>query len=139
MNELREVEQNIFSNARADYASLDHAQRIVYLVACYVAAVNNGGHASFFYNSPGELASETVEALLETGVASQAKLLQQCIRQFPRSFVPSGIDERNVAFNSLPDRAHNIMEICDRKFYLESKDERDKRVLAFWNRSQSKV
>lgn len=45
--------------------SLHPADRTVYLVASYVAAVNNGGHASFFYNSHGEFAHETVEALLD--------------------------------------------------------------------------
>jgi hypothetical protein len=48
--------------------SLTPAERVVYLVWSYTGAVNNGGHASFFYNSYGQFATETVTRMRARGV-----------------------------------------------------------------------
>ena len=63
----------------------------------YPAAINNGGHASFFYNSYGEHAHETVQALNEVGASEYAAILNRAIDLFPARHIPRGIDERTVA------------------------------------------
>ena len=103
--------------ARQDLASLSESERIVYLVWCYLGAIDNGGHSSFFYNSCGQFAAETASALHKLGAAEYAQILGEAVGQFPGRIVPRDIDERNNVFNSLPHHAHAVMEECDNQFY----------------------
>ncbi len=112
--------------------SLSPTEQIVYLVWCYPGAVNNGGHASFFYNSTGQFAAETVTALQQLGEPEYAQILSRAIEQFPKCIVPHGIEERNEKFNALPARAHDVMEDCDNTFYALGDARLMARLLAFW-------
>jgi hypothetical protein len=112
--------------------TLSHVEQNVYLVWCYPAAVENGGHASFFYNSYGEFAIETVQALHATGCADYAEILEYAIKQFPKSHVPRDIEERNDAFNAIPEAGHTAMESCDSEFSELGSDELFTRLLRYW-------
>jgi hypothetical protein len=97
--------------------SLTDVERNVFLVWCYPAAINDGGHASFFYNSYGDFADETVVALLDIGLVEFSHILLRAVSQFPEARVPRELDARNAVFNSLPADAHDAMEDCDAAFY----------------------
>lgn len=114
-------------------AALSPAERSVLLVWSYPAAVNDGGHASFFYNSYGEHAHETVDALKEIGAAEYGAILSRAIDLFPARRIPRDLDERNDALGALPDESHRTMEALDDQFYVLGDDELMERLLTFWN------
>ena len=97
--------------------SLTNVERNAFLVWCYPAAVNDGGHASFFYNTYGDFAHETVTALRETGLVEFSHILALAISQFPDARVPRELDDRNAAFDSLSHEAHDAMGECDKAFF----------------------
>jgi hypothetical protein len=113
-------------------AALSQVERSVLLVWSYPAAINDGGHASFFYNSYGEHAHETVQALNEIGAPEYAAVLNRAIDLFPARYIPRNIDERNASLDSLPDEAHEILETLDDEFYALGDDELFERLLKFW-------
>jgi hypothetical protein len=114
-------------------SALSPAERNVLLAWSYPAAVNDGGHASFFYNAYGEHAHETVQALNAVGAPEFAALLSRAIDLFPGRHVPSDSDERNASFDALPDDAHEVLEALDQQFYELGDDELFNRLLHFWS------
>jgi hypothetical protein len=114
-------------------SALSPAERSVLLVWSYPAAINDGGHASFFYNSYGEHAHETVQALHEVGAPEYAAILNRAIDLFPARQIPRGTEERNASLDSLPEAAHQAMETLDDEFYVLGDDALMDRLLKFWN------
>jgi hypothetical protein len=112
--------------------SLTTVERNAFLVWCYPAAVNDGGHASFFYNSYGEFADETVLALVETGLVAYSHILLRAINQFPEARVPRKLDERNSALEALPGEAHETMAECDEAFSQLGDTEVLNRLWGYW-------
>jgi hypothetical protein len=117
--------------------TLSPAERNVLLVWASPAAVNNGGHASFFYNSYGEHAHETVQALSDIGAPEYAAILHRAIDLFPARDIPRGIDERNASLDALPEAAHQVMDALDAEFYELGDDELLDRLLTFWKMSSA--
>ena len=131
--DLQPVINELISRVEGDgIASLSPSEQVVYLVWSYPGAVNNGGHSSFFYNSYGQFAAETVAALQKLGAPAYARLLSRAIEQFPRGNVPRDIDERNTVFGALPSRAHDVMEQCDSQFYALGDELLLAKLLSFW-------
>jgi hypothetical protein len=65
---LQEIAISLLGRVRADgLNALSPAERVVYLIWCFVADVDNGGSSAFFYNSSGEYADETLAALRARG------------------------------------------------------------------------
>lgn len=112
-------------------AGLSPAERVVLLVWTYSFSVDNGGHASFFYNSYGEFAHETVVALEDVGASAYARILGRAIQQFPDGKVPQGLDARNDALNALPDDCNEVFERLDADYYLQGSDELMERLLVY--------
>ena len=117
--------------------ALSSTEQILYLVWSYTGAINNGGHSSFFYNSYGQFASETVAALHALGAGEYAQQLSKAIDQFPLSFVPSDIEERNEIFNLISQQGHEVMSECDSRFYELGDEELMNRALSFWREHAS--
>lgn len=114
--------------------ALTPAERNVFLVWSYPAAINDGGHDSFFYNSHGEHAHETVQALHDIGSSDFAQILSRAIDLFPDRYIPRDIDERNDAHQALPESASEIMEQLDQEFYaLDEGEVLLSRLLRYWN------
>jgi len=78
-------------------SSLDDADQVFYLLWCYGALLDNGGHASFFYNSGADYFVETVDALDRAGLQAFSTLLTQSATAFFRGEVPREIEPRNAA------------------------------------------
>ena len=114
--------------------ALTPAERNVFLVWSYPAAINDGGHDSFFYNCHGDNAHETVQALHDIGSDDFAQLLSRAIDLFPDRYIPRDIEERNDAYQGLPESATEVIEQLDQEFFaLDSGDELLSRLLKYWN------
>jgi hypothetical protein len=116
-------------------SALSPAEKIVYLVWCFVADVNNGGSSAFFYNSSGEYADETVAALRAVGSGDIADGLERIVALFPNSLVPTDIDDRNRAWESLPQRKTSTMvEAADSAFFKVGSEELFRQTWEYWQR-----
>lgn len=74
--------------------NISRAELTIYLCQALEGEVNNGGFSQFFFNSSGDYASETVEALREIGALKTAVILQKANSVYPNGLVPKDRDER---------------------------------------------
>lgn len=79
--------------------------------------INNGGFNQYFYNSSGDFAHETLASLRTIGADKTADILQQAIDQFPNSIVPKDRTERQNILEQIEDKADEMWEQLDQKFY----------------------
>ncbi|MEO7247778.1 MAG: DMP19 family protein [Novosphingobium sp.] len=113
-------------------AALTAKEQDVLLVWCYDGAVNNGGHVSFFYNSSGRDAGQTVEALNRIGAQPHAAMLDKAIDLFPDRIVPRDIDERNDALSQMPEAHNGILSALDDEFFGVDYNLLMDKLLAYW-------
>ena len=76
--------------------SLSEQDQTFYLLWCYGALLDNGGHASFFYNSGADYLAETIDALNRVGLAAFSGLLTQSATVFFSGDVPREMLSRNA-------------------------------------------
>jgi hypothetical protein len=93
---------------------LSEPQRVFYFNQELEREINSGGFESFFYNSYGTYADETVSTLRKVGANQFAEILQQAINVFPNGQVPKDINERQDLMDSFED---DTWEQFDQKFY----------------------
>ncbi|MCX9158601.1 DMP19 family protein [Niveibacterium sp. 24ML] len=65
------------------------------------AEVNNGGFDQYYFNSAGDLALQTVEALKAIGAGNTASLLSAANAEFPGSVPPVNRAERQEALGRI--------------------------------------
>lgn len=89
---------------RSGLTSLSEDDRVFFLVWCYAGMVDNGGLASFFYNSCADYYQETLHALRALNLPQHAELLERAARLlFSTGAVPATMEERNNSIDTLPD------------------------------------
>ena len=79
--------------------------------------INNGGFNQYFFNSSGDYARETVQALKEIKANKTAPLLEKAIQQFPDSNFPSDRTERQDIMEKIEDKADEVWDRLDNNFY----------------------
>jgi len=79
---------------RIGLAHLSATERVVVLVAIANFDVELGGLSSFFYNSAGDHAAETVTALETVGATRAAAALRAAIAKFPGGAAPANRVQR---------------------------------------------
>ena len=84
--------------------------------------INNGGFSQYFYNSGGSFAHNTIHSLKLIGANKTAGILQEAINQFPNSIVPTDHEERQSAIELVQDKANEVWEELDQKFFLYEDD-----------------
>ena len=77
--------------------SLAPRDRILFLAWCYAGEIDNGGHAQFFYNTCGEFAAETADALRALVLLTHAEVLEEAVGTLFPGGVPRDMDARNDA------------------------------------------
>jgi hypothetical protein len=115
-------------------ASLAPRERVACLVWCFAGEVDNGGFAQFFFNSTGEHAGSTVEALREVGCLVSAALLEQAIALFPNG-VPADLDDRNAALDDMPPTVDADWERLDRAYFEADSSRIYARLCQYWERA----
>jgi hypothetical protein len=81
------------------------------------AEVNNGGFDQFFFNSSGDYALETVEALNQIGAIRTAKLVQLACDRFPNALPPRDIATRRALMLEAVSPDADAFEDLDQRFY----------------------
>jgi hypothetical protein len=88
---------------RVGLAALTEAERVVVLVSRVNFEVELGGLSSFFYNSAGDHAAETVLALEAVGAKKAAAALQTAMAKFPGGSPPADRDLRYPGWKQVSD------------------------------------
>ena len=83
--------------------SLSERDRVFFVLWSYPTAVDNGGFASFFYNSFADHYADTLDALRQVGLADHAELLERAAVILFNSDVPGTTEARNAAMDQLPE------------------------------------
>jgi hypothetical protein len=86
---------------RLGLAALTDAERIVVLVSWVNFEVELGGLSTFFYNSAGDHAAETVPALEAVGAVKAAAALRAAMATFPGGALPADRDLRYPAWQQV--------------------------------------
>ncbi|MFC1884772.1 DMP19 family protein [Thermodesulfobacteriota bacterium] len=111
------IDEKLFQQFYENPDSLSGPEKNFVFVENVEREVNNGGFSQFFYNSSGDYAHESLEALREIGAESAAELLEKAIDQFPDGTVPKDRDERIAVLEQIRDRAEKVWNGLDDKFY----------------------
>ena len=100
-----------------DMEKLTEVQKLFYINQNLEREVNNGGFSQYFINSSGNYAHETIKSLQTIGANTTADLLQNAIDQFPDHKVPKNRDERMELVKSNEEKANEVWEELNQKFY----------------------
>jgi hypothetical protein len=87
------------------------------LVEQFLICHNNSGFHQYFYNSSGDYALDTPDALDQIGAHYTAKLLKNAIDLFPGGPHPRDWQQRREQLDSLSEAARARLEKLDSKFY----------------------
>jgi hypothetical protein len=84
------------------------------------AEVNNGGFDQYYFNSAGDLAMQTVEALKAIGAVKTAVLLDCANKEFPEALPPVDRAERQRVLDGVREVAR--FAALERDFYLDEEN-----------------
>lgn len=85
------------------FARLSERDQTIVAVWALLGEVGNGGFPQFFYNTSGDWAVETVEALERIGAEQAARIVRAANSDFPRGRPSSDFEERHEQIEALPD------------------------------------
>ncbi len=81
------------------------------------AEVNNGGFSQFYFNSAGDHAASTVDALEEIGAGRTAEIVRAANSVFPGAAPPSDTYERQDLLEALGESGEEKLETWDGEFF----------------------
>lgn len=84
------------------------------------AEVNNGGFDQYYFNTGGELAALTVQALRDIGAMQTASLLDAANQDIPTLPLPRERDARAAVLDQIAD--HSRFRALETEYYLEEED-----------------
>lgn len=108
---------NTKSNYGGDISALTEGEKVILFVENLEREVNNGGFDQFFFNSSGNYAHETLDALKRIGANEIAGLLAKAIAVWPDATVPNNETLRREQHERISDHKRAIWNACDEVFY----------------------
>lgn len=108
------------SNNGVKVDHLSDCQKTFLLVENLEREVNNGGLRQFFWNSSGNFAHETVEALKTIKATKTANLLSRANATFPNEIVPKNRMERQETQLLYEKKIEPELDKLDQQFYQYS-------------------
>ena len=105
---------------RRNFESLNKYEKTVLFIEMLEGEVNNGGFDQYFFNSSGEYAHETLDALERIKATKTADILNEAIRSFPLLPVPKCTGTRRELLEDLPESVSGKWEDLDDEFYEHS-------------------
>lgn len=96
-----------------DSKTLSPAERDVVLASMYEGEVNNGGHHQFFFNSRGDDAVETRDALARIGSADLLEIYDCALTAFPTGRPARDREKRNDELARWGEKQFKIFERLD--------------------------
>ena len=95
---------------------LSDAEKTFYLVFQLEAEVNNGGFSQFFFNTSGNFANETADALRAIGADKTAEIYLRAIGVFGGEVPKNRRERQDMLEKAKTDEVNKILSECDREF-----------------------
>ena len=92
--------------------------------------INNGGFHQFYWNSSGNHANETIDALTKIGANKTAEIVKKANSEFKNGTVPKDRIERQNELELIEEKAEENWNKCDLEFY-EYQDDLTELLIAF--------
>jgi hypothetical protein len=104
---------------------LNSSQRILLIVENLEGEVNNGGFDQFYFNSSGDYANETVDALNKIGANKTAEIVKKANDEFPNGVVPKNREKRQDVLDSLREKSSENWNRLESVYYGHNKEDGD--------------
>ena len=101
-----------------DFENLNEAEKTFLYVEILEAEINNGGFDQFFFNSSGDYANETLEALKRIGATKNAKIVEEAYSYFPENPIPKNNEKRREILENIDEQTSEKWTQLEDKFYL---------------------
>ena len=106
------------SNYGEDIEKLSESEKVFYFVFQLEGEVNNGGFSQFFYNSSGDFANETANALHEIGAYKMEEIYKTAIAALGGA-VPKNPDEWEIVLEAaITNEVDEFLSNCDTEFCM---------------------
>lgn len=101
-----------------DFRNLNDAEKTFLYVEILEAEINNGGFDQFFFNSSGDYANETLEALKKIGAIKTVKIVEEAYKNFPKNPIPKNNTIRREILENINEQTSEKWTQLEDKFYL---------------------
>lgn len=115
------MEIDIYLNKKSKYGEkinlLNESQKVLLIIENLEREINNGGFHQFYWNSSGNHANETVDALTRIGATKTAEIVIKANSEFRNGTVPIDRFERQNELELIEEKAEENWNECNLKFY----------------------
>ncbi|ARN77369.1 hypothetical protein BST97_04880 [Nonlabens spongiae] len=115
---------------------LNESQIVLLIVENLEREINNGGFNQFYFNSSGNYANETIDALTKIGANKTAEIVKKANSEFENGTVPKDRAERQNKLELIEEKAEENWNKCDSEFY-EYNDDLTELLIAFILKNKS--
>lgn len=99
------------------YEKLNRVDQIFVCIWTFEAEVNNGGFDQYYFNSAGDLAFETLDALHTVGASTTASILHRGNKLFGDNGPSTDWTTRQHQLDALPESNQEMLDTLDEEFY----------------------
>lgn len=101
-----------------NFENLNKAEKTFLFVEMLEAEINNGGFDQYFFNSSGNYAAETLEALKKIGAFKTAQIVEEAYSYFPENPIPKDNEKRQELLENIDEQTSEKWSQLEDKFYL---------------------
>ena len=109
--------ERIVDKASLDYYSLTMPERVWFNIQSLIIAVDDGGLASYYYNSEADYVFETIEDLRLMNMKDVVRILEKINHLFPNNSPSKDGQERNEVISKWPENHEQLLEVLNEEFY----------------------
>jgi hypothetical protein len=122
-NELHGAGQRVFDRlASVGYQKLTKHERVLLCVWSLQGEVDNGGFDQFYFNSSGDYASDTPQALKAIGAVRTAVIVREANALLGPTGPSADRNTRIGQLDSLPESAQKAFSVLENRFYKKEDD-----------------
>lgn len=128
------TEIDTYLNKKCEYGEkvnlLNNSQKILWIIENLEREINNGGFNQFYWNSSGNYANETIDALILIEAYKTAEIVKKANSEFKNGSVPKDRAERQNELELIEENAEENWNNLDSEFY-EYNDDLTELLIAF--------
>ena len=115
-----------YLNKKCEYGEkiyrLNESQKILLIIENLEREINNGGFNQFYWNSSGNYANETIDALIKIGANKTAEIVKKANSEFKNGVVPKDRTKRQNELELIENKAEENWSNLDSEFYQYNED-----------------
>lgn len=128
------TEIDTYLNKKCEYGEkvnlLNNSQKDLWIIENLEREINNGGFNQFYWNSSGNYANETIDALILIEAYKTAEIVKKANSEFKNGSVPKDRVERQNELELIEENAEENWNNLDSEFY-EYNDDLTELLIAF--------